>query len=174
MKKLKPWHLISIFLGLIILSVIWKNKDPIEYTEQQMAQYQSLKENYCSKQISEIIFIDIQKQESSKEKLIAVNACTQEMQQQGLMFQKSMPKDKGMLFAFDKYDYVDFWMKDTYIPLDILFIDPSMKIVDIQSMKPLDLKTVESRKRAKYALEVNAGYVEKHQIKVGMYINIIN
>ncbi len=174
MKYLKSWHFIVVFFLLIICTVAWKNKDSIVYSKEQMSQYESMRKNYCSKVTSEIIFIDAKKQESTKETLIAVNACTPEIQQQGLMFQKTLPQNKGMLFAFKNYDYLNFWMKDTFIPLDIIFLDPSMKIVDIQSMKPLDLTNVESKYRAKYALEVNKGYVEKHKIKVGMFVNIIN
>jgi uncharacterized membrane protein (UPF0127 family) len=83
------------------------------------------------------------------------------------MYTESLPPDRGMLFVFQREDRLAFWMKNTPIPLDIAFIDAQGRILEIQEMKPLDTTVYHSRQPALYALEVNAGWFQKHGIKVG-------
>ena len=72
-----------------------------------------------------------------------------------------------MLFVFKEEDWHSFWMKNTYIPLDIAFMDKNKVIVDIQHMIPLDTHICyKPAKEAKYALEVNAGWLEENNIHV--------
>jgi uncharacterized membrane protein (UPF0127 family) len=78
-------------------------------------------------------------------------------QEKGLMDRDSMPGDHGMLFIFTDEKELTFWMKDTRIPLDILFLDHGGRVVSIHSMKPYDLATTSSDFPAKYAIELNAG-----------------
>lgn len=95
-------------------------------------------------------------------------AQTQEAASLGLMFRESLPEDQGMLFVFPRQQILSFWMRNTFIPLDIAFIDEAGVIVDIQRMAPLD-ESIHyiSAAPALYALEVNAGWFEKRGIKVG-------
>jgi hypothetical protein len=95
-------------------------------------------------------------------------AQTPEASSLGLMFRESLPEDQGMLFVFPQQQILSFWMRNTFIPLDIAFIDHAGVIVDIQRMAPLD-ETINyiSAAPALYALEVNAGWFEKREIKVG-------
>ncbi len=87
---------------------------------------------------------------------------------QGLMHRKELPENQGMLFVFETTRILSFWMRNTFIPLDIAFIDNSGKIVDIQMMEPLDeSKQYTSSAPALYALEVNAGWFKKNGIKIG-------
>jgi uncharacterized membrane protein (UPF0127 family) len=60
-----------------------------------------------------------------------------------------------------------YYMKNTFIPLDIAFIDDNFKIIDIQTMQPLDETTVASRGKAMYALEANKGFFKRVGLKVG-------
>lgn len=90
--------------------------------------------------------------------------------QKGLMYRKHLGQNQGMLFVFSCEDYYSFWMKNTYIPLDIAFIDSSGKIVDIKSMYPLSVKAVKSNKPCKYALEVNRGWFDDNKISVGNFL----
>jgi uncharacterized membrane protein (UPF0127 family) len=86
----------------------------------------------------------------------------------GLMFREDMPEDEGMLFVFSEQRILSFWMRNTFIPLDIAFINSEGIIVDIQRMEPLDeSKQYLSSAPALYALEVNAGWFEKHNVKAG-------
>ena len=91
-------------------------------------------------------------------------------QAQGLMGRTEMPHDRGMLFIFPKEQPLSFWMKNTLIPLDILFFDADGNFVSYQSMDPCKAdpcKTYPSAGRAKYALEVQAGFIEKEGVGEG-------
>jgi uncharacterized protein len=94
----------------------------------------------------------------------------------GLMYRKSLPEDQGMLFVFTDEVKQSFWMKNTFIPLSIAFMDSQGRIVDIQNMKPVGeeqsvpdakLPRYVSAEPAQYALEVNQGFFEEHGVKVG-------
>ncbi len=94
-----------------------------------------------------------------------------EERSRGLMFRKSLEWNNGMLFVFNEERNLTFWMKNTYIPLDMMFIDNDLKIVDIkENVSPCleeNCPTYPSNKPAKYVLEVNAGFVQKNKINIG-------
>ncbi len=91
-----------------------------------------------------------------------------ESRQKGLMNRDELEENEGMLFVFEATRMLSFWMRNTFIPLDIAFIDETGLIVDIQRMAPLDDTTsYYSAQPALYALEVNAGWFEQHGIGVG-------
>jgi len=93
--------------------------------------------------------------------------------EKGLMFVESLPWDQGMLFVFEYERRLSFWMKNTYIPLDIAYISKNGIINEIYYMKPLDYSiTYPSKKPAMYALEVNAGWFKKHGIAPGMKLDL--
>ncbi len=86
----------------------------------------------------------------------------------GLMYRRRLPEGHGMLFVFEYSKPLVFWMKNTYIPLDIAFIDDKMRICNIETMKPLDdTLRYRSRRPCRYALEVPAGYFERHGVRAG-------
>ncbi|MCW8109417.1 DUF192 domain-containing protein [Alteromonas ponticola] len=91
---------------------------------------------------------------------------------QGLMFRKSLCEDCGMLFYFTPHRKVGMWMKNTYIPLDVAFIDEEGVITDIKAMQPHDLNTTMSSKKVAYSLEMNQGWFKQHNVKVGDTIKI--
>jgi uncharacterized membrane protein (UPF0127 family) len=87
---------------------------------------------------------------------------------QGLMFRKSMDEDKGMLFLFERSEPQSFYMRNTYIPLDIMFVDENNVITTIhENTKTLNDNSLPSNGPAKYVVEVNGGYAKRHGIKVG-------
>lgn len=88
----------------------------------------------------------------------------------GLMDRKSLIANGGMLFKFPYVHYPSFWMKSTYIPLDIAFIDDNGKVLQIEEMYPLSTRAIRSEYMCKTALEVNHGYFKKNNITVGSYI----
>ena len=96
-----------------------------------------------------------------------------EEQSRGLMFRKSMEWNNGMLFVFEDVKYLSFWMKNTYIPLDMIFVDKDLRIVDIkEDVQPCPLQedicaSYPSKQPAKYVLEVNSGFVQQNGIRVG-------
>lgn len=76
----------------------------------------------------------------------------------GLMYRKSMEDTQGMLFVFPDTQYRSFYMRNTEIPLDIIYIDENKAIVSIQkNAKPHDETSLPSEGPAKYVLEINAG-----------------
>ena len=107
-----------------------------------------------------------------KSRLTVEIADTQPEREKGLMFRYSIPRDNGMLFVFDREISLSFWMKNTFIPLDIAYISAKGIINEIYRMEPLDYSIVyPSKKPAKYALEVNAGWFKKNGIRPGMKLN---
>jgi len=85
----------------------------------------------------------------------------------GLMFRDSLPENDGMLFVYESERSLGFWMRNTLIPLDIAYIDGKGRIVDIQQMEPRDETTHLSKADAMYALEMNAGWFEAHDVGLG-------
>lgn len=90
----------------------------------------------------------------------------------GLMFRNYLPDTAGMLFIFDEVDLHPFWMKNTFIPLSIAFIDEDFVITDIKWMKPHDTNSHYPSKPIKYTVEVNQGWFLKRDIKPGMKVNL--
>ncbi len=88
----------------------------------------------------------------------------------GLMFRKSMPKDRGMIFVFPEEDYYSFWMMNTSIPLDIIWISSQKRIVHIEkNAEPclVPCKSYRPSEKAAYVFEINANLTEKHGIEIG-------
>jgi len=101
-------------------------------------------------------------------------AVTPEEQTRGLMFRKTMDDHAGMFFIFDREEVRHFWMRNTLIPLDMIFIGNNFLIVDIhKSAKPLDETMISSRKPARYVLEINTGKTEKCRIKMGTKVKLL-
>ena len=97
--------------------------------------------------------------------------------QTGLMYRTSMKSNQGMLFIFDDIRERFFYMKNTKIPLDLIYINENKHIVSFQkNAKPYDESSLPSELPAKYVLEINAGLVKKLNIKTGnnIYFEEIN
>jgi uncharacterized membrane protein (UPF0127 family) len=88
----------------------------------------------------------------------------------GLMFVEDMNKNKGMLFIYDNEDIYSFWMKNTLIPLDIIWINKDYEVVYISKNTQPCNKTcnqITPNQKAKYVLELNAGITDKINLSVG-------
>lgn len=99
-------------------------------------------------------------------------ADTDQKRAQGLMHRKVLQPDQGMIFVFGSEQTLSFWMKNTFIPLAIGFFDSKMKLVDIQEMSPQSLidqnvPSYTSRSPARFALEMNQGWFQKNNVKIG-------
>ena len=100
-------------------------------------------------------------------------ARTRDERIRGLMNRESLPADAAMLFVFESESPLAFWMKNTLIPLDILYVDSAGIVVDIQTMLPepgvadSDLRRYSSTGPARYAVEMNAGLAEMYDFDVG-------
>ena len=85
----------------------------------------------------------------------------------GLMFRKQMDDDHGMLFAFEKTGKRSFWMRNTVMPLDIIFIGEDGEVDTIRQGKPLDETPLSSDGAVRYVLELKAGQAEAFGIEPG-------
>jgi uncharacterized membrane protein (UPF0127 family) len=95
-------------------------------------------------------------------------ATTEEEKTTGLMYRKELPDGKGMLFDFSPEQQVSMWMKNTYIPLDMIFIRADGRILRIaENTEPLSTKIISSGGLAKGVLEVIAGTAQKYGIHPG-------
>lgn len=93
---------------------------------------------------------------------------TPESRSQGLMFRESMPRGAGMLFVYDAPQRAVFWMKNTLIPLDMLFVDQAGLITRIHSNAiPGDLTAIEGGAGVYAVLEINGGLAETYGLTVG-------
>jgi uncharacterized membrane protein (UPF0127 family) len=95
-----------------------------------------------------------------------------EDRKKGLMYRETIPDNYGMFFVWPYEKKQCMWMKDTYVPLSVAYIDGKGKIIEIYDMVPLSKNSVCSNKAAKYALEVNSGWFEENKIEIGDVIKI--
>jgi len=96
---------------------------------------------------------------------VADNDATRE---KGLMFVRSMPENEGMIFDFHSSQAVSFWMHNTYIPLDLLFVAADGRILTIaRNARPLDDGLIPSGGRIRAVIEINGGVADKLGVKVG-------
>lgn len=99
-------------------------------------------------------------------------ARSQEERALGLMYRTTLEEGRGMLFVFEGEQTLNFWMKNTLLPLSIAFIAGDGHIVDIQDMKPKSLETVRSKVPARYALEVPHGWFTRAGVRVGDRVDV--
>lgn len=96
---------------------------------------------------------------------------TEAEREKGLMYRESLPENQGMLFTFDDEMRLTFWMKNTLIPLDMVFLDHTKKVVhiahDVQPCKADPCPLTPSMSAAKYVIETNAGWTEKNHVAEG-------
>ena len=92
--------------------------------------------------------------------------------EQGLMNRDKMENEHGMIFLFPHSGIYKFWMKDTKIPLDLLFLDNAGKVVHIVTLQPGDLVGFENYTPTRYVIELNAGVAKSLNLKTGDTINL--
>ena len=93
-----------------------------------------------------------------------------EERMKGLMFRQRIDENEGMFFIFANEEYRTFWMKNTLIPLDIIFIDENFGIIDIKNAVPCKEEPCalyKSSKPARYVLEVNENFTMNNNVKIG-------
>ena len=100
-------------------------------------------------------------------------ADTSEERRQGLMFREDLGENEGMLFVYGEESPRSFWMKNTVIPLDIIFLDSNMEVINIQKANPEpntsdeNLSTYQSERPAQYVLEINQNRSEEIGLEKG-------
>lgn len=90
----------------------------------------------------------------------------------GLMFRKKkLLNNEGLLFTWKNPKIIKMYMKNTYIPLDILYLNKNFKIVGLaKNTKPLSLKLLYVNKKSTHVIETNAGFINKHKIKINDFV----
>jgi uncharacterized membrane protein (UPF0127 family) len=103
-------------------------------------------------------------------------AYTDATRSRGLMFREKLAPDAGMLFVFPSLDIQSFWMKNTLISLDILWLNEHQKVVYMLTAQPCKKDPCDSivpLQKALYVLEVNAGFARKHNIDIGTQFEFV-
>ena len=99
-------------------------------------------------------------------------ATTEEEHARGLMYRKQMDENKGMLFLFQDEDWRSFWMRNTLIPLDIIYVNAKRQVVSIcKNANTMDDTSLPSEAPAMYVIEINAGLCDKYGIEKGTTVN---
>jgi len=110
----------------------------------------------------------IERDSKTIEKLSVEIAETNREMEYGLMFRHDMAPDHGMIFLFPYPQHIQMWMKNTFLPLDMVFFSEDRKIVAIAAnARPQDENIIDTGTNAKYVLEINAGLAAKWNLKVG-------
>ena len=123
-----------------------------------------LSNNAQSNEISNVV---IQNEDSSSISIVAEVMITESQQAKGMMYRKSLDEDRGMLFLFKKPKRAVFWMKNTYISLDLIFIKKGGDIDSIhENLEPLSTKKIKSRNDVIAVLEILGGQVKKNKINL--------
>ncbi|WKN43747.1 DUF192 domain-containing protein [Tunicatimonas pelagia] len=95
----------------------------------------------------------------------------QEQRAQGMMHRSAMDELQGMLFIHDRPEVQAYWMKNTKLPLDIIYVGENKEIVTIyQGVMPYSEKSIPSSSEALYVVEVNAGFTGRHKVEEGDFI----
>jgi uncharacterized membrane protein (UPF0127 family) len=95
---------------------------------------------------------------------------SQRKREKGLMFVKRLPPNTGALFLFDRLDYHPFWMKNTFVPLDIIFLSETGRVVEVVQGQPGSTTLIGGKVKSKYAVEANRGFVEN--VTVGAFVQL--
>jgi uncharacterized protein len=94
--------------------------------------------------------------------------------QRGLMFREQLAPDAGMLFLFETPQHLTFWMRNTYLPLDMIFIEPSKTILGVvENAEPRTDVTRSVPGISQYVLEVNAGFSREHGLTPGTVVRFV-
>jgi uncharacterized protein len=99
-------------------------------------------------------------------------ASTPQQRQQGLMWRQELDPDWGMLFIFPGLSGGGFWMRNTYVPLDIAYIGADGTVLEIRAAKPLDETILTPARPYRYVLEVNQGWFAEHGLGVGSKLTL--
>jgi len=99
-------------------------------------------------------------------------AVTPQQRAQGLMYRRALDPDAGMLFIFPADSRTGFWMRNTYIPLDIAYISADLVVIDIRQGTPLDDTILTPSGPYRYVLEVNQGWFAAHGLGIGARVTL--
>jgi hypothetical protein len=99
-------------------------------------------------------------------------ASSKKQRARGLMNREELGWNEGMLFIFKEEQILSFWMKNTSIPLSIVFLDERGMVVDMFDMQPFSLDPVRSSRKCRYAIEANRGFFRHAGLKIGDSVDL--
>lgn len=166
-KVLKfSWHWIALLL--LIIAVVLINSDFVFKNKKKQEPKSSFNPKF--KVEGELIFY--KDQTGKKLKTIDIEIADNDYERMlGLMYRKSMPDSVGMLFIMKNEEPQSFWMRNTYISLDIIYLDSNLEVVTIRKhTQVFSDEQIPSIKKAKFVIEVIAGFTDKNNIEVGDFV----
>jgi uncharacterized membrane protein (UPF0127 family) len=167
-QSIFAYILLAVFLlgGVTYLVAPWLGKETASETATSIVEAPSSEP--ITKE-GEVIFF----REGKKIRKIDVEIAENDAERnKGLMYRPYIPDSTGMLFIFPEPRELGFWMKNTQIPLDIMYVDANKKIISIQKhTKPFSEESLPSNGVAQYVVEVNAGFSDRNDIKPGDVIS---
>jgi uncharacterized protein len=145
--------IIVVIAGFFVINNFFEKNEPkVEY--------------YTFKKEGELTFTD--SLGNTKTKIDLEIADNEYKRQLGLMNRKSMEENQGMIFIFPQEAYQSFWMRNTLIPLDMIFVNKDHKIITIhKNTKVLSAQSYPSTAPAMYVVEVTGGFTDRHNIILG-------
>ena len=151
--------IIVAFIGLLLANLFSPKENVLNKVVSKTEVYKFNKEGeltFRNKNGDSISNIDVEFADSENERT------------RGLMYRDKMLENQGMLFVFPVQKMQSFWMHNTVLSLDIIFVNSDLEIVTIQrNAQPYSDKSLPSTKPAQYVIEVNSGYTEKYNINEG-------
>lgn len=155
-----------IIIGVVLGLVMFYRLSVIRHIEIQ----ENIRKEQSTQNIGKVVFFD---NDNKRNIEIMVEIAQNEYQKSnGLMFREDLPENQGMLFTYDEELERYFWMKNTSVSLDIIFINSVYRIVKIhKNAKPYSEELFPSEGPAQFVVEVRAGFSERYQIKEGQRIS---
>lgn len=160
-RSTSPRLLVTAFLALVLLTGVTACQ-----------QNQAPGEDPLNSSFEKEGTLDFVRGDTSTIKTIDIEiADTPESRRRGLMYRRSLTMDQGMLFIFPEASSGGFWMKNTYIPLDIIFVSPDSQVVSIaRRTRIMSEETIEPQAPKQYVVEVPAGFTRKYDIDTTTHI----
>lgn len=157
------------FIGLIVLVILVALILSFSCTRDKKTRsaYEVKKDEPQFVKEGELFFIDAESGDTIRNIVIEI-ADNESERAQGMMYRTQMPDSAGMLFIYNQPREQSFWMKDTPLSLDILYVDGSGEIVNLyKNTTPYSEKSIPSYKKAQYVVEVVGGFTDRHKIGIG-------
>ncbi|RPI18351.1 MAG: DUF192 domain-containing protein [Ignavibacteriae bacterium] len=165
-NNILKFSMVFLFGSLFFTNVVCKKEEPPKLDTTKKTDNPTI--NFVKQ--GEVYFQD--KNKNLIRKVDVEIAESDETRHRGLMFRDKMNEEQGMLFIFPIEEEQGFYMKNTILPLDIIFINKNKQIIKIyKNTTPFSEKTLPSGKPTLYVVEVNAGYTDKYNIKEGDFID---
>lgn len=174
---IKPLILLFIFPILIVVTIITLLISAIKENTISPTKETQIIEKLLKLSDNDYITIQIINTKTNKTSMINLEVARSEKKRQtGLMFRENLKDSEGMIFIFDNKSYQKFWMKNTFIPLDIIFLDNNLNIVNFyESMEPNnEQKIYTSQKPVQIVIELKSNSIKNLDINKNTKFNILN